>query len=341
MTGKAQAEADSNARPLRGAEKVAVLLLALGRPKAASLLKRFDAEEIKLIARAASELPPVSPAGLAELVEDFARMFAEGSSIVGTAGEVKDLLGEIMSEEEIAAVLSDAGEGSAKDEPVWAAMSRLNDTTVRRYIEGEHPQTAALVLSRLDRGFAARVIGGLGADLRNAVLARMFSLKTVADDALEALERALREDVAALAASSTGSHSGIADILNRLDKVQSEAALKALAAARPAEARALRSLLFTFEDLPSLSADALASILNQVPVDRLVTALRGTDEGFQAAVLAGLATRARRAVELEMRTSSETPAREVAEARRSIVDVVLKMIAGGQIELPASSFDGP
>ena len=328
---KNQAQAKSEPKSLTGVEKVTVLLLALSRPKAAQLLKRMDAEEIRLIARAANRLPVLSAEDLAELVDEFARMFSGGVSFVGSAREVKDLLGEIMTEEEVAELLSDGGGG---EEPVWAKVARLKDEIIRAYLLREHPQTVALILSRLNPQLAARLMGSLPADLRNTLLIRMLGIRGVAPDALEVLETTLREDLITLQSPAAGAHTGLADILNRLDKVQFDAALKHLSKARPADMEVMRSLLYTFDDLASLPPKALMIVLNQIPTDRLVLALRETDFAFQEAVLTGLPARARRIVELELRAGNDASAREIADARRTIVDVVLKLMAQRQIDPP-------
>ena len=69
------------------------------------------------------------------------------------------------------------------------------------------------------------------------------------------MEGTLREDLLA-ATASTNSHVGIADILNRLDKTQSEEVLKSLAEVRPEEAKAIKGMLFTFEDIAKLPQQA-------------------------------------------------------------------------------------
>ena len=338
MTSKSQVRAEPDAGKLTGAEKVAVLLLALGRPKAARLLTRFGPDEIRQIASVANELPSVSPGDLAVLVEDFAKTFSGGVNFVGTASEVRGLLSDLMSEDEITAMLEDRGEAPLppEGEPVWAGFSRLKDDSLRDYLVGEHPQLAATILSRIDSATSARILGSLAPDFRNMLLWRMLSIKTVADDALEALELALKEDLIALSSSAVGPHTGIADILNRLDKSQSDDALRLLAEVRPADVRMLRSMLFTFEDLYLLSQRSLSTVLNQVPVDQLVTSLHGTDPSFQAIVLGVLGARARRMVEAELQPGREAPAKDTAEARRAIVDLVLRLVAQGQVELPST-----
>ena len=126
---------------------------------------------------------------------------------------------------------------------------------------------------------------------------------------------------------------GIADILNRLDKSQSEEVLKSLAEIRPEEAKAIKGMLFTFDDVAKLPQQARTAVFDQVPIERLVIALKGTEPDFQAAILSSLASRSRRMVEAELQGGSTPSQRELAEARRAIVDTVLKMIAKGDIQV--------
>ena len=128
---------------------------------------------------------------------------------------------------------------------------------------------------------------------------------------------------------------GIADILNRLDKAQTEEMLKSLAEVRPDEAKAIKAMLFTFEDVATLPQQARTLVFDQVPIERLVMALKGTDAAFQATILSSLASRSRRMVEAELQGGGTPSQRELAEARRAIVATVLKMIAKGDIQTEA------
>ena len=132
---------------MSGVEKVAVLLLALEKSRATQLLKRFEASELKQITRSAAQLKPVSAADLEALVEEFARQFSSGVNFVGTLEEVERLLAGVMTEDQIAEVMSDE---QRKDEPVWETVSGLKQDTVKTYLTNEHPQAAALILSRIE-----------------------------------------------------------------------------------------------------------------------------------------------------------------------------------------------
>jgi flagellar motor switch protein FliG len=334
MTASNQTKPASPSRALTGAEKVAVLLLALERSRATQLLKRFDPSELRLITRSASHLRPVNAADLEALVEEFAKQFSSGVNFVGTLEEVERLLAGVMTEDQIAEVMSDERK---KDEPVWETVSGVKQDVVRAYLSKEHPQTVALILSRIDSSSAAKIIGSFPGDVRNGLLCRMLAIKSVADDVMRVVERVVYEDITAQASSSGGdSHLGVADILNKLDKTQTDDVLKALLDQRPEDAKALKSMLFSFEDLVKLDPRARTTLFDQVPIERLVLALRGTEAEFQNIILSSLASRSKRMVEAELQGGSAASAREVADARRSIVEAVLKMVAKGDIVLGGS-----
>ena len=329
MVAMSRARAPSGA--LSGTEKVAVLLLALGKTRAAKLLKKFDPEELKLLTRSAADLRPVRMSDLETLVEEFAQTFSNGVGFAGTVTEVKNLLSGVMTEEQFAQVMAEA---PTREEPVWERISALNADTLRSYLGKEHPQTVAFILSRIDSGLAAKVISTFPADVRNGLLCRMVAIKGIGDDAVRGLESVLREDLVA-SSSSSSSHVGIADILNRLDKAQSEDVLKSLAEVRPDEARAIKGMLFTFEDVARLPQQARTVVFDQVPIEKLVTALRGINPELQVTILSSLASRSRRMVEAELQGGAAPSQRDIAEARRTIVNTVLKMIAKGDIHIEA------
>lgn len=339
MSMLAQVNAAAQPPALNSVEKVVVLLLALGKGRAAKVLKHFDGEELQLLARSAAHLGTISPGELEKLVEEFAQRFSGGVNFVGTAAEIRGLLAGVMTEAQIAEASGDAE--VADPQPVdaggavWEQLAKTKVDVLRAYLLKEHPQTVALILSRIDSDAAAKAISSFPPDYRSSLLCRMLDIRPVAPDVMRVVSLTLKEELLAVTTAST-SHAGIADILNRLEKTQSEAMLRSLSEVRPGDAQALKRMLFTFDELATLPSAARTTLFDQVPIERLVVALKGTDPTFQAAVLSSLGARSRRMVEAELQGGSATSARDVAEARRAIVDIVLKMIARGEIELNPS-----
>lgn len=316
---------------MTGIEKVAVVLLALDRSRATQLLQRFDQEDLDLITRSASDLGPIESADLEQLVDEFAEKLASGINFVGSAKEVESLLAEVSQNQPLE---MEFGTPLLEDEPVWEKILALKPDVVCAYILNEHPQTAALILSKLDSSYAAKVINLVPPQLRSSLLCRMLGIKTVSYEAEAIIEMALREDLIDLPSQSGGgTHASVADILNRLDKSQTDEILSILGEVRPEDVRALKAMLFSFEELATLDAKTRGVLMDKFPIERVVLALNGTDPEFQGIVLSSLGTRARRMVEAELSSGATPNPRDVQEARRAIVETVLQAASRGEVQL--------
>lgn len=335
MASRAAALTQPDARAFEGADKVAALLLAMGKPAAGRLLKHFDAAELKEITRAAADLGPIAPTDLELLIEEFAGEFAAGVSLLGTAQEVEKLLTGILPAEQIAAIMTDVLGG--ENGSVWEKASETPEGPLVELLSQEHPQTAAFILSKVNTACAARVISQMAEAPRNALMRRLATINPVNDMAARLAEGSLDAALAGLA-SKSGNEVNVrmADILNRMEHKHIDDILDDLAQARPDTAKAVKSLLFRFEDIDKLTAKARTALFDGIPAERVVLALKGTGAEFRELVLSAIASRARRMVESELDNGDEPNPRAVAEARRMISDRVLELAGRGEIELNAS-----
>lgn len=324
---------------LNGAKKAALLLLALGKPLAGKVLKHFSAEELRLIPRFTSDSERISQADIERLIEEFGREFADGLKFLGTREEVEDLISGALTPEQVAQMKA-GGSAVEVKEPAWGRLSNLNEQILADCVMAEHPQTAALLLTRIQPESAARVLGILPPGLRRDIIGRMLGLQGANNAAVSALEQSLAASLLATAAAPSGAESRVkvANIINRLEEEQVAETMSGLAEALPEEAQALQSMLFTFSDIVRLTQQARTTLLDKVPTDRLVMALQGTDPAFQQVALSSLAARAKRMVEAELTSGQNPPQREIRAAQRSISDLALAMAGRGEIDLaPAES----
>jgi len=320
-------------RGLQGADRVAAILLTMGKSLAGRLMKHFDPHEIKQITRSAADLKPVPAPQLRTLIEEFATQFALGANLVGTAGEVERLLDGVLPKEQIEEIMGEIA--GNPDRSIWERISVTNEEALAKYLLREHPQTAALILSKIKSATAAKVIGHLPSDRRNGIIRRMLTVRPVVDDTIRVLERILHQDFAANLARNAAaeSHARIAEIINKLDRNQMEQVLQSLAATRPKVAEALRGQLFMFDDIAKLPERARTALLDKLPSDRVVVALKGTTAEFRETVLSSLSSRVRKMIEQELNGGQPVPQREVNEARRVVTDLVLEMAGRGEIDL--------
>ncbi len=327
-------------RILNGPEKAAVLLLMMGKPPAARLLKHFDPPDLRAVARAAAELGAIAPTTIDRLVEEFATDFSAGANLLGDVGQARNLLAEALPPNEVDEALNSAlGEGKELD--VWQALARTPENAIIAFLVAERPATATYLLSKIDPPLAARIVSALPRERRNAALCGLVAPYEVTPVAAQLVEAALRGMLANAKAPSGGSEgrSRIAGIINNLDPDEAEDVMRAIARVRPKDAAVLKTMLFGFNDLPKLSERARALLFDRASIDIVVMALRGTDTEFRNAVLASMPSRGRRLVEGELASGASAPAREIAKARKAIADIVLGMASRNEIELVGPPVD--
>ncbi len=318
---------------MSGAEKVAALLLGMGRPLASKLLKHFDATELKLVTRSAAALGAIPMETLEDLVEELAGEFSKGIDLHGTAAEIEHLLGSVLPPDQVAEIMADVLGNS--NSSTWVRLSALSEKELSAYITKEHPQTAALILSRLTPEAAAKTLAVLPRDMRNALTRRMLALRPVSEPTIRILETKLRDDLLINVSreKEDSTQIRVADILNRMDPEQAEDMLTAIAEVKPVDAAALRSKMFSFADIVSLSVKARSVLLEKIAAEQITVALKGTEDSLREAVLSAMGARARRLVENELKNDAGSQ-KEVAAARKLICSTVLELIALGEIEPP-------
>jgi flagellar motor switch protein FliG len=207
----------------------------------------------------------------------------------------------------------------------------------------ERAATATYILSKLDPSVASGIIAALPRDRRNAALCGMVKPVDLTPLAAELIEEAVRGGLKQASKSTIGAEgrSRIANIINSLDPAEAKDAMRALEQARPEEAAALKTMLFTFDDLPQLSERARALLFDRASIDIVILALRGTDTEFRDVVLSSMPARGRRLVESELNSGAVAPPHEIAKARKAIADIVLEMASSNEIELGGPAPDKP
>ncbi len=189
---------------------------------------------------------------------------------------------------------------------IWDRISNGSETALAGYLIKEHPQTAALVLSKVKPACAAKVMAQLPAPLRNGIMRRMLTFKPIVDATMKMIEQTIHEDfminLARNAAADT--HSRMADIVNKMERQSMEEVLDNLTQTRPKSAEILKSLLFTFDDIIHMTPRARTTLFDQVPHEKVILALKGTNGPLRNVVLSALTARARRLVEHELEGAS-------------------------------------
>src|SRR3984957_18130028 len=234
----------SGERILTGPEKAAALLLMMGKPPAARLLKQFDQPDLQAVARAAAGLGAISATTLDRLVEQFAADFAAGADLFSDAGQVKRLPADSLPPEQIAHILG-VESGETREVDIWRVLAQAPEAAILALMMAERATTATYILSKLDSAVATKVIAALPRDRRNAALCGLVAPLAVTPLAARLIEEAVGGALkqAPKAAADVGGRSRLAGIINGLDAPEAEDAMRALEQASPKEAAIVKTML--------------------------------------------------------------------------------------------------
>lgn len=319
--------------PLSAVDKVTALLLTMSKPSADVIIKKFDNQEIRLVGHSVSALPPVSDDIIEQIIDELYAALETSEGLVGSPNGVQQLLSGVVSDDQISEIMAEVS-GNTSD-LVWAKLGDVRDERIAAFLAGEQPQVATVILSRLDSSKAASVMERLSAEQRGDLSRRLLTLRSITDAAMQLVAERLRQ--ALFSEEETGSeenkHAKLAAILNKLEREQIEEILTSISETDPLEAERVKGYVFTFDDIAGMDQEDRARLMDEVPAERVVTALRDADPTLVDLVLQTLSPRSRRIVEAELATDARVAPQAISEARRWIAVLALSMAERSLIKL--------
>ncbi len=313
-------------------DKIVILLLALEEERVTGLLQHFSEEEISIIKAAADQLGPISPEQLKSVVEEFESELGSDHSLSRDPRDVSQLL------ETVSAPAEDTQANAEQLAETWNEVVQAETDIMFECLEKEHPQSAAYVLSRLDPQTASSLILRFEPSQKSEIVRRMIALKPVDPHIADLVGRAIvtRLSLVDNDDGSSANRQSVANIINRMEADQREDLLTHLSESLPHEVTQLKSLLFSFEDIPKLDERSQKMLFDVVPSDLIIPALQGCDDTFVEMVLSTLGARARRMVEAELSSAREVPEDATKQARVAIASSALSLAQEEKITLPSS-----
>lgn len=337
MSDQETPQSASAIQDLSGPEKVAALLVAIGRPSASRLLKHFTADDLRSLAGHARKLEPITPGDFEELVKEFENAFADGAPVSEAGMRFEGLLRETLSAEDASAVIENRRPEMLTQESVWDQLPRIPADVLHSYLVAQHPQVTAYVISRLPSDVAAKLLIRFAAAERSAIIQRTLHIRKVRPAITGMLETILQREVTGKDnTSSEKSHHGtIANIINQLEKSEIDELLADLTDLGADDLAKIKAKLFTFEDIARISQRARLVLFDEIQTDVVTTALHGCEPHLQELILQSLSTRGRRMVETELSSQTNVNVNAVTEARRVIARTAIGLADRGDLKLDA------
>ena len=324
---------------LSGPQKVAVLLMHLGRDRSAPILSRLRENEIDEVANEIVRLRAIAPAVVAVVLSEFEDLLSSGSGGAGGGVDAAHhLLEGSLGAARADAVLGRLAHAQAQNTQPFAFLVDAQPRMLITFLAEEHPQTTALVLAHLPMATASLVLGGLPPQVQSDVAHRIGVMESSTPEMVRIVAETLQRKTSSVlqpgATSATvGGLQPLVDIINRADPATERLILESLQTRDPELADAVRSKLFVFSDITTLEDRGVQLVLRQVESADLALALKGVTDEVRDKVLSNVSDRARENLLEEIELLGPTRLSAVEEARAKVVQVIRSLEETGQIVL--------
>ncbi|GAB1398669.1 flagellar motor switch protein FliG [Aminivibrio sp.] len=316
-----------------GKEKVAILLVALGNEIAAEIYKRLDDATIEIITLEIANLRKVSPEARLEVLKDAQEMLLAREYMArGGVDYARDILERALGTERAQSLLTRIT-ASLQVRP-FDFMRHTDAQQILGFIQGEHPQTIALIMAYLEPEQAASIISGLSAQLQAEVAKRIARMDRITPEVLREVERVLERKLSTVMGQDftlAGGIDAIVGIINNADRATERNIMENLEENDPDLADEIKRRLFVFEDISKMDDRSLQRVLREVEMKELSLALKGATEELREKFFKNMSKRAAEMLREDMEYMGPVRVRDVEESQQKVVNVVRALEDAGEI----------
>jgi flagellar motor switch protein FliG len=325
---------------LSGPQKAAILFLTMGEEYSTALFKALDETSIKKIGKYMSEITYIPSDVLSAVMDEFLINFRSDSDVV-ISGEdfLKQVVNKSLDKEKAREVFKVIGEkGSSVP---FSDLAYIPAENLINIIQGEHPQTIALILSYLPYEKAAEVLKSFPEELKIDVALRIVQIGQVDVEIVKELDKVMKNELSKIG-GATRKCDGIetlANILNQVDGVTEESVLSHIENEDGDLADMVRQKMFIFEDLLQIENRHFRDILQNVDNQMLIKALKTTSDEMKNKVFSNLSERASEMLKEDMEVMGPVKLSEVEEAQQEIIKIAKRLESEGRIILTKGGDD--
>lgn len=322
-----------NREDISGLQKAAILLIALGPEKSASIFKHLKEDEIEQLTLEIANTRSVPTDTKDQVLDEFYDIcLAQKYISEGGINYAKELLEKALGHDKAMDVIGKLT-ASLQVRP-FEFVRKTDASQLLNFIQDEHPQTIALILSYLSSGQASAIISSLSPDKQADVAKRIAQMDRTSPDVIKEVEKILEKKLSSLVNQDytiVGGVDSIVDILNTVDRGTEKHIMESLEIEEPELADEIRKKMFVFEDILSLDDKSIQRVLREVDNNELAVALKGSNEEVQNVIFNNLSKRLVTMIKEDMEYMGPVRMKDVEEAQQKIVNIIRKLEDAGEI----------
>jgi len=321
---------------LKGAEKVAILLMVLGEEAAASIFRELDPAEVQKIGKAMAVIPNITRSHVQAVVDRFiADMEGQTGLALGASDYIRKVLigalGEDRAESLMDRILAGNTGGKALESLKW-----MDARSIAEIIRYEHPQIIATVLSHLDGEQAAEVLSMLPENTRSDIIMRVATLDSIPPQALMELEDVMEMQATGELGGKSSKVGGVrvaANILNNIESSIETRIMEEIKGVDPEVGTQIEDLMFVFANLIDVDDRSIQTLLRELPTDKLLLALKASDQDLREKFFKNMSKRAAEMMRDDLEAMGPVKLSEVEAAQKEILQIARRMADEGKITL--------
>ena len=332
---------EAQLRRLDGAEKSAILMLALGANEAAEIMKFLGPREVQRLGAAMASMKGVLAEDLERVLIEFMAIASKNTDIgVDTDSYIRDVLTKALGDDKASGILTRIL--GAKDESGIESLKWMDAQTVADLIRNEHPQIIATILVHLERDHACEVLAYFVARTRNDVILRIATLDGVQPSALRDLNDVLTKLLTGSENVKKKQMGGVrtaAEILNFMSSEFEAGVMEHLRSYDEKMAQDIIDEMFVFDNIMDIDNRGIQTILREVSPDTLIVALKGASEELRDKIFRNMSTRAADMMREDLEMRGPVRLSEVESNQKEILAVVRRLADEGQVMLGGKGDD--
>ena len=336
--GQANAlEPASTAANLNSVEKAAVIMIALGPEAASALLKEMGEQRIRRFAQVVNRMDRISAETVEEVIEEFLGILEDKLSITGGPDEVRKFLGEVLDNDSVTRIMEDLGGTGVS---VWTRLAQVDEERLAAWLKLEHPQVAALTLTKLNSVKAARILERFEPDMAQIVVLRMSRIPVIDSNTLGALTEVIERDFLPTVQREKGSRKPadlIAGLMNHVSGSVRDDLLGRMKEEAPALTEEVQRVMFTFNDIiDRVSPRDVGAVCKGVDEAILMTALKMGQMNNSPSVefiLTNISKRLAERITEDLQAMPEPNKRDGEAAQAELIGAIKTLVDAGTIRL--------
>jgi flagellar motor switch protein FliG len=328
---------------MSGIRKAAILLVILGEEAASAIYKLLPEEDLRDLTTEISDLEFIPPATAELVLQEYHRLTltqdylkkggpAYAAQVLmksfGEAG-AKLLMNQVMQ----------AQEGAARN---IVTLQKADPQQLAKFIQGEHPQTIALVLAHMSGKAAAAVLAMLPDKVRGQAVVRMAQMQQFSPEMVQKISLILSRKMMSLGDQNRrgfGGTKAVADLLNTVETSLSTTILEEVEQENPQLALSIRNFMFTFQDFLEVSDSSLRELLGQLDKKALAISLKGSSEDLKVHFFKCMSSRAVEMLKEDIEAMGPIRSKDVYQAQQETIALARKLESQGKMVLKNDTED--